>query len=81
MDNYLITWRYTGPCDTDTQSFLLDSGARSRTLEDLEEGGNFEIRLMPMNSIGDTTTSVQVSTQNSGMTLIILFVSNMNNSL
>lgn len=66
--NYLLTWRYTGPCDTNSQSFLLGSETRSRVLEDLEEGGNYNVLLTPMNSVGaGAAVTVQVTTESVGM--------------
>lgn len=68
VTNYLITWLYTGPCDRDTQSFLLSGQDRNHTLRDLEEGGMFQIMLYAMNSAGRGPTVIFiVSTDSIGM--------------
>lgn len=65
--NYLLSWRYTGPCDADTQSFLLSGQDRNHTLRDLEEGGLYMVMIYAVNSVGrGPTASVQVDTENSG---------------
>ena len=67
VTSYLLTWRYTGPCDADSQSFLLDGSTRSHLLEDLEEGGSYSVMLTPMNSAGaGIPANLEVSTQSAG---------------
>ncbi len=66
--NYLLTWRYTGPCETDSRSFLLDRDVRSHVLENLEEGGNYNVVLTPMNSLGGgTAATAEITTESAGM--------------
>ena len=65
--NYLLSWEYTGPCDPDSQSFLLSGQDRSHTLSDLEEGGMYTVNIYAVNSVGrGLISSDQVSTLNTG---------------
>ena len=73
--NYLISWVYTGPCDTDSQSFLLGGQDRSHTLRDLEKNGMYTVNLYAINSAGRIPAlSVQV-VANAGMSIVLLYVS------
>ena len=51
VNNYLLTWNYLGPCNPDSQSFLQQGSDRELELTNLEEGGNYEISLMAINSL------------------------------
>lgn len=67
VTNYLIAWQYIGPCDADTQSFLLSGQDRNHILRDLEEGGSFIITLYAVNSAGrGPTATVLVATDSTG---------------
>lgn len=67
VTNYLLSWDYTGPCDTDSQSFLLSGLDRNYTLRDLEEGGTFKIILYAINSVGPgPNAEFQVTTEGTG---------------
>jgi len=51
VNHYLLTWNYVGPCNPDSQSFLLQGSDRQLVLNDLEEGGNYDISLLAVNSL------------------------------
>lgn len=71
MLHYLLSWEYTGPCDSDTQSFLLRGEDRNHTLRDLEEGGMYTVRIYAVSSVGQgPPSSFQVSTLNTGTFVI-----------
>ncbi len=48
--SYLLTWNYVGPCSPDTQSFLLQGSERRSLLTNLENGGNYEVSVIAVNS-------------------------------
>lgn len=59
-----MTWDYVGPCEPDAQSFLLDGSAREYILMNLEEGGNYEVSLIAVNSIQQgPPVKVSISTE------------------
>lgn len=68
VTNYLLSLRYVRPCDTNTQSFILDRNSRNHTLNELEEGGVYNIMLYAVNTVGQGPTAIsQVATENAGM--------------
>ena len=68
VTNYLLSLRYIEPCDTNTQSFILDRSTRNYMLNGLEEGGLYNIMLNAVNAIGSgLTATIQVATENAGM--------------
>ena len=67
VDHYLFSWHYTGPCDEDAQSFLLEGSVRNQRLQDLQEGGNYAVSLFGLNDIGQGPTAMTlVSTSSAG---------------
>ena len=52
LTHYLLKWTYTGPCDSNSQSLLLNSSARNYLIKELEEGGNYVITLYTQNVVG-----------------------------
>lgn len=66
--NYLLSWRYRGPCEETSQSFLLSPEARNRLLQGLEEGGDYEVSIFAVNQVGQgPIASIRVSTPATGM--------------
>ena len=67
VTNYLLSWHYTGPCTIDAQSFLLEGTTRFRELQNLQEGGHYDVSLNALNggSQGPAAT-VSVTTQIEG---------------